>query len=450
MTISVGIRRWACLGLLVTMMMSCGGGTGGTGSPVVASGTVAGFGSVVVNGITFDTSGAAIMVNGQNGSEADLSLGQVVTVQGTLDANGATGTAATVVFENSAEGPIDSLTPATRSLVVLGQIVVVDEATQFGDASFSDLTIGNIVALSGFVDANGVLRATRVDRTQDAFLPGTEIETRGTIANLNEATQTFTLNRLTIDFSAAQLVNVPESELRNGQVVEVASRQNVMAGVLVADRVEAREVGIQGAVGEKAEIEGIVFSATAAGVVVVNGQPVRLTPDTIFEGGTVDDITVNARVEVEGTFGEDGILVVEEVEFIEAGQIELEGQISRVLSADTFEVSGQRVRYTPDTVLSMGTAADLVVGTQLQIEGFFDAAGVLVATEIEFFVDIEGLITRVSSADSFEVDGQPVRITPDTVFEDGTAADIAVAVRVEVEGRYDASGVLVALAISFL
>jgi hypothetical protein len=368
--------------------MSCigeeGGGTGGSGidsQSVVSAGTVTGFGSIVVNGVTFDTSDATIILNGQRGAEADLQLGHVVTVQGTRAPSGTVGTAATVTFDSHAEGPIDSLNPATNSLVVLGQIVSVDDTTQFGETPFSALVVGNIVELSGFVDANGVLRATRIDRTHDAFVPGIEIEITGTIADLDDANQTFTLNRLTVDFSMAQLLNLSGNQLVNGQVVEVTSAQNVVAGVLVADRVEVQDVGVQGNAGEEAELEGIITSVTSADTFVVGGQPVRITSDTILEMGTVDDI---------------------------------------------------------------------VVGAQLQVEGFFDADGVLVATGIEFFIDRVGHITSITSADVFVVDGQPVRITPDTVFERGTADDIAIGVRVEVEGLFDANGVLVAMTIEFL
>jgi hypothetical protein len=62
----------------------------------------------------------------------------------------------------------------------------------------------------------------------------------------------------------------------------------------------------------------------------------------------------------------------------------------------------------------------------------------------------EGSITRLISADTFEPSGQPVRLTPETVFEGGTAADLAVNVRVEVEGRFDTESVLVATEIAFL
>ena len=144
------IKRCALLGLLV-VLMSCagsqdGGGTGGTGSPVVASGPVTGFGSIFVNGIEFDIlDDTTITLNGQPGSEADLRLGHVVTVRGTRDPSGTVGTAQTVAFENNAEGPIDSIDPATNSLVVLGQTVLVDDTTQFGNTPFSALRVGNIV-----------------------------------------------------------------------------------------------------------------------------------------------------------------------------------------------------------------------------------------------------------------------------------------------------------------
>jgi hypothetical protein len=43
-----------------------------------------------------------------------------------------------------------------------------------------------------------------------------------------------------------------------------------------------------------------------------------------------------------------------------------------------------------------------------------------------------------------------VLFTPDTVFEWGTAADLAVDVPVEVEGFLDENGILVAVVIEFL
>jgi hypothetical protein len=101
-------------------------------------------------------------------------------------------------------------------------------------------------------------------------------------------------------------------------------------------------------------------------------------------------------------------------------------------------------------VFEGGTADDIAVDVHVEVEGAFDEAGVLVAAEIDFFIDLEGTITQVLSADTFEVDGQLVRLTPLTAFERGTAADIAVGVDVEVAGFFDEEGVLIAAEIDIL
>ncbi len=69
--------------------MTAGGGIGGTG--IISQGAVSAFGSIFVNGTEFDTSNAAIIVNGEEigvGDESvldNLDIGQVVTVEGTSE-----------------------------------------------------------------------------------------------------------------------------------------------------------------------------------------------------------------------------------------------------------------------------------------------------------------------------------------------------------------------------
>ena len=69
---------------------TAGGGVGGTG---ISVGTITGFGSVFVNGVEFDTSGASITVDGTPASESDLGIGMVVAVEGAFNENGLTGKA---------------------------------------------------------------------------------------------------------------------------------------------------------------------------------------------------------------------------------------------------------------------------------------------------------------------------------------------------------------------
>ena len=451
MTVAGYLTRWLFLGLCL-VVLSCssdGGGTGGSGS-ASASGRATAVDDLVVTGIAFDTSDATILVNGEPGTEADLQLGQVLTVEGTLDDDGGIATAKRVIFDRNAAGPIDSINFETNTLVVLGQIVVVDDATQFGATAFDELVVGNVVEVSGFEDTNGTLRATRIDKTQDALTPGFEIETTGTVSNLDTANQTFTLNMLQVDFSTAELRNIPGDQLANGQMVQVTSTDNVVNGVLVADRVEGKDVAIDGEEGQRAELEGLITSLSLPDGFAVNGQAVQLTADTVLKEGTIDDLALNVRVEVEGVFDEQGAVVAETVEIETGGEIELEGVVTSVTPPDTFEVTGQVVRITSETEYSGGDVNDIVVDAQLQVEGFFDAEGIFIATGIEFFVDIEGFITSVTLPGSFEVDGQAVQLTSETVFEGGTINDLALNVRVEVEGLFDDAGVLVATAVEFL
>jgi hypothetical protein len=65
-------------------------------------------------------------------------------------------------------------------------------------------------------------------------------------------------------------------------------------------------------------------------------------------------------------------------------------------------------------------------------------------------IELQGIITRVLASDTFEVNGQPVQLTPAAVFEGGTAFDLAINAPVEVEGFFNAKGVLVAVEIDFL
>ena len=60
-------------------------------------------------------------------------------------------------------------------------------------------------------------------------------------------------------------------------------------------------------------------------------------------------------------------------------------------------------------------------------------------------IEVEGFITRFVSDQDFDVFGIPVTTIPGTtVYEGGTAADLGLNLKVEVEGEFNGSGVLVA------
>ncbi len=124
------------LGFILAFTAGCGGSgsgntavvdpsppppVGGIGRTGIAMGPISTFGSVVVNGVRYDTSSAVFTVNGLSGSQDDLSVGQVITVSGTIDDNGIDGDANEVNFDDNVKGPVQSIDLALSQIVVLGR-----------------------------------------------------------------------------------------------------------------------------------------------------------------------------------------------------------------------------------------------------------------------------------------------------------------------------------------
>lgn len=107
----------------------------------VSTGTITGFGSVYVNGVKFETDSATFDVDGVSGTQDDLAIGMKVDVMGTINADGVTGTATSIDFDEELQGPVSDITVGdgqTRSFTVLGSTVIIDS----NDTNFDDDKIG--------------------------------------------------------------------------------------------------------------------------------------------------------------------------------------------------------------------------------------------------------------------------------------------------------------------
>ncbi|NNE45939.1 MAG: hypothetical protein HKN37_04680, partial [Rhodothermales bacterium] len=200
----------ACAALILAILAGCGGSSGGESSvqpPVqqpppsggigrngIAVGPISTFGSIVTNGVRYDTASATFTVNDASGSEDDLRVGQIVTVKGTISDDGTTGTANEVIFDDTVKGPVASIDLVAGSLVVLGQTVRVSPDTSFDDsfspASLDGVAVAQIVEVSGQFDANGNIVATRIEPKP----AGTQYEVHGTVSNLDTGNMRFNLS----------------------------------------------------------------------------------------------------------------------------------------------------------------------------------------------------------------------------------------------------------------
>jgi hypothetical protein len=431
------MKHYAFLLLSGTLAITaCGSGGGeqvagidGRGNPVavavVSKGTITGFGSVIVNGVTFNTSTTAFTIDGTAGTQADLSVGDVVVVRGTVNEDGTSPTANSISFDDAVEGPISAIDEVNQTLTVLGQLIHVDADTSFDDsispASLEGLNATDVVEVSGFFLADGSISATRIELKPVAG----ELELTGHVENV--AGTTFEINGFIIDFSAAMLENFPAGSPENGQLVEAKGDTLGGSGELLATRVEFKS-GDLGDDGDRAELEGFITRFGSTTDFDVEGVPVTTNGQTTYENGSATDLALNRKVEVEGDINAAGILVATKIEIKASGFVRIESLVEDV-QADRLTVLGIVIRVNSATRLEDKSVEDrepfnlshVVVGNYVEIRGYEDVNGI-VATRLEredFDGDVvlRGFVDSVSDPD-FTILGATVSTVFATTFAD--------------------------------
>lgn len=336
--------------LLITTLAACGGGgggdtiitppapdpepSGGIGRNGFASGPIANFSSVIVNGVTYNTDNATFTVNDEPGTQDDLRVGDVVEVSGTIDANGTTGTANTVIYDDLVKGPVASIDTTAGSLTVLGQLVLVSPDTSFDDsfnpASLTGVSVGQIVEVSGLFDANANIEATRIEPKP----AGTQFEVHGTVAGIDNTAMRFTLSGLTVNFSSATLDNFSNGQITNGDFVEAKGVSLGGAGELIATKVELESLQSGANDGDRVEIQGFITRFASATDFDVAGFAVTTNGSTTYVGGTASDLGLNIKVEVEGDVDANGLVTATKVDIRRAKAVRVTADADSVDSAN--------------------------------------------------------------------------------------------------------------------
>jgi hypothetical protein len=462
---------WVALAAGVAIAAGCGGGGGSSGGAAVApagvtSGTITGFGSVIVNGVRYRTSGSTQFdIDDGPGGQDDLAVGQQVTVRWSSSDGGLTFDATIVEYDDTLEGPIaaNSIDLAAGTFVVLGQLVKVTTATSFDDGvpgrSLAGLVAGDRVEVSGLIDADGIVQATRIEIDDDS---SEDFEVRGVVTGLDPVNRTFVINSLTIDYSA-----VPGTPaIADGDLVEVEG-DTFDGSTLVASRIEREgDDDLDDGDGE-VEVEGYVTAFTSTADFAVNGRRVTTGPRTRYEDGTAADLALNARVEVEGRLDAGGILIAETVEFRNdvdddgsdgPGRAEIEDVITAIPSPGTVVAGGVTITTTARTRFEdhgddddqFLNAAALRVGDFIEVRGVVLPGNIVEAVILErddpgSDASLRGPVTQLSEP-SLSILGVAVDTDAGTDFEvddndvDATTFFGSVAVGSEVKGKFAAAG----------
>ena len=359
------------------------------GGPGSSSGAVSRFGSIFVNGVRFNTDNAVFIIDRRFGSESDLEVGQVVSVYGSVDRDGENGTAWIVSYDDAVEGPISKIDVKANRLSVLGQTVIVNNDTFFSMASnatsIGDLHKKQVIEVSGFVDANGNIVATYIGDSDGH----NGLELTGKITAVNAGRMTFAVNDLQVNYRAANLYNLSHGMPTVGEDVEIAGSRVNAKGQLVAEAIWAAQQDINPGSNASGEVEGYITERRTFAGFEVNGTPVRVTWDTLFVNGGFFSLRLNRKVEVEGRFNGNGVLVAEKIKFERGARLRQRGSVDAVTD-DHVYVNGTAIRVTAETKYRDGSVArvrrfnigDLSIGDVVEVRGY-QANGDLVATRLK-------------------------------------------------------------------
>ena len=420
------IYRVLLLSVIFGSFASCspspqaGGGIGGTGSvTTVASGPVTGFGSVFVSGNEFDTNGAIITVDGQpNAGEGQLKKGMVVLLNGTISEDYGTGqtvqrTAKTILYEDTIEGPIQSVAPDGLSLVVLGQTVLINKSTIIDPSvpTLSNLKQNDLVEVSGFASSPGTVVATLIDRKSK--IETADYQVKGFITQHDKDLKSFTIGSLEVDYTGADIDQMPNPAkvAWKDLLVDIHGAQVSSGGPgpygirMTASKVKPEGLGAENS--DSTEIEGFVSQIIAPGIFYLGNVHVQTSADTTFEGGAINDILVGAHLEVYGSLV-DGFVNATKMEF--EGETELQANVAAINSSDnTLTLMGLPalvIQFDAKTAIQgQGNPRgldDLRSGDHLQIQGQLRGGNTIIAKEVErsapaSTVQIQGLV--MSAAD---------------------------------------------------
>jgi hypothetical protein len=237
------------------------------------------------------------------------------------------------------------------------------------------------------------------------------------------------------------------ADVKTGVTVEAKGTRQAEGSIAAQSvRLEIEDVEV--------EVEGVVSALSGvcpALAFTVSGTTVRTDASTVYPGGTCADVKAGGSVDVDGTRQTDGSLLAKTLKVENAAQ-ELEGNVTAIDgTAKTFQLLGKTIELTPATVVRHGSTSlqfsDIRVGDLVHVKGTPDAAGAIVASEVNVQNDNPtpptaegeqsgtiGAVTGSCPAVGFTVKGTAVTTGPLTTYAGGSCSDIRAGASVEVRG----------------
>jgi Domain of unknown function (DUF5666) len=414
-------RQWhpaltniVCAFLACLMLSSCGGeggvGSGGTGITSIASGThtgtVSGFGSVIIEGTKYNDSSALVSdesdpFNIKTVATSSVKLG--MQVRANFSANAAGAAIEKLAITPALIGTVTNvsanlLTIANQTVVIKSSIPTNSFPTVLdGFAGTSGPASGDRIIVFGSADATGAVIATRIELLDNS---STVTRLSGTVTNLlnTGSAQRFTLNGLKIEVNASTLRTSSTAALAQGDRVTVllmndptgqASGSYVAAkALLIEDRNSVVNTG------QPWRIGGPIYQLNTASRTFFIGNSLISYASANFSAASAAALQEGTIVRAEGVLtttptsavGAQAALPAADIQIIsnsEKIKISLFGTVSNFSSSASFTVRGALVNASSGVTFNNGNVSNLTDGALVELEGTVEN-GTVKPTKLEF------------------------------------------------------------------
>jgi hypothetical protein len=381
---------------------------------------------LVVNKVAWSMASAKTVIDGEDGSASELKAGMMATVHGQRTSPNR-GTASLVETNLIVRGPIFEIDPTAHRVNVMGQTIVVDKSAAFHlpAASLAELSVGQIVAVSGFVGPEREVRATLLASSTD--IAAADRLVNGAVTAVNAGVRRFSIGGLEIEYAAGLAAGLPSGAIEIGQLLAVSGREFTDDDALIATNIAPYDASLPPTAAETVltsmvtEIDGGGFFVAIWGTLARQ----RIVP---VAGAVISGrLTTGSYVQVTGWMS-GGVLYASNVLALGSGpEFWLRGFIHDVdVASGTFTLLGNEFSVNALTRITDRDRRifleDLAVGDRVSVlayeNGFISAVdrhdynGDLDNVEGEYFLEL-------SPPFQFKLYGVVdwvVQVTPDTSF----------------------------------
>lgn len=329
--------------ILLLALVGCSSGdsssetTGITSDVVITS-----FGSMVANGIEWETATSHISSDGQDcNDDSCLKVGMKVHIEGMPEDDGMHGRADKIDFRDEMEGMVmdnrvDQVT-LTGEMDIMGHTVKITTRTAFncdivGVGGMHQVAAGHIVEISGYSSGAGTIDATRMECKEESLtdylnMHPEGMEVKGIVADHDEMNQMFSMGNMDVSYSGADISAMPQGNW-DGLYVQMHSIVGMQGGYMMASKIALENGGNFAYMGNANEMYQLMGMITEQcydshmdmdSYCMVNGRKVLIDSETSMhdhEDKHMDmmQMTIGMTVKVNGHFNMDRDLVGDEIE----------------------------------------------------------------------------------------------------------------------------------------